>query len=192
MIIVGRLGALCAGIVTAGIFLSAPSVAPAASLGYGDFLGEFSGNLNGNVTDLLGNSVEQIANWGGSSEGDLDFLITEFKEGEPIGGEWFSLDGPSSPMILGVKYGNQYSLFRYPNVETGDDGLFASSPVLTGFPMSTNGNGQPFAISHIRAYSVTPPVVPLPPTLLLLATAIAAAVGFTRVTRGGSPEASVR
>jgi hypothetical protein len=179
MIIVGRLGALCAGIVAAGIFLSAPSIAPAASFGYGDFLGEFPGNLNGNVTELLGNSVEQIAHWDGSSQGDLDFSITAFKEGEPIGGEWLSLDGPSSSMILAVKYGRQFSLFRYPNVETGDDGLFASDPVLTGFPMSTNGNGQPFAISNIRAYSV----VPLPPTLLLLATAIAAVVGFARATR---------
>lgn len=164
--------------------------AQAASVGYGSFEGEFEGSVNSgsDINTTLGDSVEyrQIAKWEGSSSGDVEFTMTEFKNsgGEPIGGFWEYLADTSISMLLSVKYDGLFSIFRYDQVNPGDDGLFASDPALTGQNMSTNKNGQPFAISHVRAWSFDsqpPTVIPLPPALMLFASALAGLLGVARI-----------
>ena len=89
---------------------TAPAV-HAAALGYGAFLGEFSGNVNsaGDLNTALGNilAYQQIGMWeGGTSTGDFSFTMTAFKDGtEPVGGTWEYLDSALSGMLLTVKPG---------------------------------------------------------------------------------------
>jgi hypothetical protein len=166
--------------------------AGAAALGYGDWLGEFGGNVNdaGDVEAVIpGLDLDGLAGrWEGTSTGQMTFTMTVFKDGnptEPIGGQWAYLgfppgtppEGDPIDLYLAVKYDGVFSVFRYDGVNPLDTGLFSSD--LPG--LVHNRNGKPFAISHIEAYwdgTVAP--IPVPPALLLLGTGVVALFGLRR------------
>jgi len=181
---------LAAGLAI-GLGALSASGAQAAALGYGSFLGEWEGNVTtaADIKSALGttHNYTQMA--------DVNFNITEFKyrlDGlvEPIGGTWDYLKDVAINMLVVVDYGKwsaeSFSIFDYSTVNPGDNGVFASDPALTGSPMSTAANGKALAISQVSAWTWSDgplTAVPLPPAMLLFASALAALGAATRLRR---------
>ena len=185
--------------------------ATAASLGYGNFLGEFSGNplLEWKVEDALTPApfttldLHYLGGWSKYLEiGEPDFLVNATAYGKKIGGEW-DYDGFATwteaigtpgqdniQMFLAMQYDHVYSVFHYPHVAPGDEGLFSTSATATGAPLSTASNGKPYGLNYLVAYwAETPAPVPVPPAIVLLISGIAALFGVARRKRGTTPDA---
>jgi hypothetical protein len=185
--------------VAAGMAL-APFVASAASLGYGEFQGEFTGHpWPAHVVEgALGTGAPQLTYMGGwfygFEIGEPDFTINVYSRGNRIGGRW-DYDGFSSispyqqpiQMLLAVKYGPYFSVFQYDEVNPGDDGLLSTSPIATGVALHTKTGGKPYALEYVKAYwaELPPSPVPVPPGLALLATAIGSLFGALRLRQRG-------
>lgn len=179
--------------------------ANAAALGYGHFLGEFTGNplLEWKVEDALTPTpfpsldLHYLGGWSKYAElGEPDFTVNVTAYGKKIGGEWdydgfatwtklFGTPGQDDiQLFLALQYDDFYSVFHYPHVEPGDEGLFSTSPSATGAPLSTGTGSKPYGLNYAVAYWADAPApVPVPPAIALLLTGIGALFGIGRRKR---------
>ena len=186
--------------------------ASAASLGYGNFLGEFTGNplLEWKVEDALTPTpfatldLHYLGGWSPIIElGEPDFTVDVTAYGKKIGGDWdydgfatwtklFGTPGQDDiQMFVALQYDDVYSVFHYPHVELGDEGLFSTSPSATGAPLSTRSGGKPYGLNYIAAYWADAPApVPVPPAIALLLTGIGALFSVGRRKRTAAAAAT--
>jgi hypothetical protein len=162
--------------------------ANAASLGYGHFLGEFTGNplLEWKVEDALTPmpfptlDLHYLGSWSKYTElGEPDFTVNVTAYGKKIGGDW-DYDGFATwTKLFGTPGQDDIQLFlalQYDDVY--------SVPSATGAPLSTGSGGKPYGLNYAVAYwADTPAPVPVPPAIALLLTGIGALFGIGRRKR---------
>lgn len=132
------------------------------SPGYLSCAGSFSGNINGNASELtdLAGLFGGTWSYGGKSD-DAGHGPFVSNPGGPSG--TLTFDTPvTGTFVIGLKASNHYSYFRFDGGVTG-----ISSIDYDTFGVAVNKKGKPQGLSHANLYNGAPPI-PEPETYALM------------------------
>ena len=150
-----------------------------------DCMGSFTGNINGDASEMAALDAE----WGALTGGSFDYLgkSDDASNGPFTGNPDVSTDGTltfdqaiSGWFVIGLKAANNYSYYLFNAVTPITELTFDSTAGV-----ATNRQGVPQGLSHATLYAVAAPI-PEPETYALLMAGLAAVGFMSRRRKAGS------